>query len=79
MTNGGPGHATEILVTYIYKLAFNETRFDYAAAITVVFFLLLLAVTWVANRLSGGNVALACATSDSCARTSVRAAPPTSN
>jgi multiple sugar transport system permease protein len=55
MTNGGPGHATEILVTYIYKLAFNQTRFDYAAAITVVFFLLLLAVTWTANRLSGGN------------------------
>jgi multiple sugar transport system permease protein len=56
MTNGGPGHATEILVTYIYKLAFNQTRFDYAAAVTVVFFLLLLAVTWGANRLSGGNV-----------------------
>jgi ABC-type sugar transport system permease subunit len=55
MTAGGPGHATEILVTYIYKLAFNQTRFDYAAAITVVFFLLLLAVTWTANRLSGGN------------------------
>lgn len=56
MTNGGPGHATEILVTYIYKLAFNQTRFDYAAAVTVVFFLLLLVVTWTANRLSGGNV-----------------------
>jgi ABC-type sugar transport system permease subunit len=55
MTQGGPGHATEILVTYIYKLAFNQTRFDYAAAITVIFFLLLLAVTWTANRLSGGN------------------------
>jgi ABC-type sugar transport system permease subunit len=55
MTQGGPGHATEILVTYIYKLAFNQTRFDYAAAITVIFFLLLLAITWTANRLSGGN------------------------
>ena len=56
MTNGGPGHATEILVTYIYKLAFNQSRFDYAAAVTVVFFLLLLIVTFAANRLSGGNV-----------------------
>jgi multiple sugar transport system permease protein len=55
MTGGGPGRATEILVTYIYKLAFNQTRFDYAAAITVFFFLLLLVVTWTANRLSGGN------------------------
>jgi multiple sugar transport system permease protein len=55
MTGGGPGHATEILVTYIYKLGFVQTRFDYGAALTVVFFLLLLAVTWLANRLSGGN------------------------
>jgi len=55
MTGGGPGRATEILVTYIYKLGFSQTRFDYAAAVTVVFFLLLLTVTWTANRLSGGD------------------------
>lgn len=55
MTGGGPGRATEILVTYIYKLGFTQTRFDYAAAVTVVFFILLLVVTWTANRLSGGD------------------------
>jgi multiple sugar transport system permease protein len=55
MTAGGPGRATEILVTYIYKLGFTQTRFDYAAAVTVVFFVLLISVTWIANRLSGGN------------------------
>ena len=55
MTSGGPGRATEILITYIYKLGFNETRFDYAAAVTVTFFILLLGITYLANRLSGGN------------------------
>jgi ABC-type sugar transport system permease subunit len=55
MTAGGPGRATEILITYIYKLGFTQTRFDYAAAVTVFFFVLLLGVTWTANRLSGGN------------------------
>jgi ABC-type sugar transport system permease subunit len=55
MTGGGPGRATEILITYIYKLGFNQTRFDYAAAITVTFFILLLGITFLANRLSGGN------------------------
>jgi ABC-type sugar transport system permease subunit len=55
MTGGGPGRATELLVTYIYKLGFSQTRFDYAAAVTVVFFALLIVVTWAANRLSGGN------------------------
>ena len=55
MTGGGPGRATEILITYIYKLGFNQTRFDYAAAVTVTFFILLLGITFLANRLSGGN------------------------
>jgi ABC-type sugar transport system permease subunit len=55
MTNGGPGHATELLVTYIYKLGFGETRFDYAAAVTVVLFLLLILIAWAGNRLSGGD------------------------
>lgn len=55
MTNGGPGHATELLITLIYKAGFGQTRFDYAAALTVVQFLLLVVLTWVANRLFGGN------------------------
>ena len=55
MTNGGPGHATELLITYIYKAGFGQTRFDYAAALTVVQFLLLVVLTVLANRLSGGN------------------------
>jgi ABC-type sugar transport system permease subunit len=42
MTNGGPGHATELLITHIYKSAFVQTKFDYAAALTVVQFGLLL-------------------------------------
>src|SRR3954469_5558110 len=59
MTGGGPGRATEILVTYIYKLGFVQTKFDDAAAVTVVFFVLLIATTWAANRLAGGNVGAA--------------------
>lgn len=55
MTNGGPGHATELLVTWIYKQAFVQTRFDYAAALTVALFTLLLLIAWLANRLAGGN------------------------
>ncbi len=55
MTGGGPGRATEILVTYIYKLGFVQTKFDHAAAVTIVFFVLLIGVAWGANRLSGGN------------------------
>src|SRR5580692_3517785 len=55
MTNGGPGHATELLITYIYKEGFVSTRFDYAAALTVAQFVLLLVLTWIAHLAVGGN------------------------
>ena len=55
MTQGGPAHSSELLVTYIYKAAFELSKVDYAAALTVVQFALLVALTWVGNRLAGGN------------------------
>lgn len=55
MTNGGPGHATELLITHIYKSAFVQSKFDYAAALTVVQFGLLMVLTIAANKASGGN------------------------
>jgi ABC-type sugar transport system permease subunit len=55
MTNGGPGHATELLITHIYKSAFVQSKFDYAAALTVVQFGLLLLLTVAANKAAGGN------------------------
>jgi ABC-type sugar transport system permease subunit len=55
MTNGGPGHATEILITNIYKNAFTFNKIGFAAAMTVFMFVFLLIVTWYSNRLSGGE------------------------
>ena len=55
MTRGGPNYATELLITYIYRAAFVLSEFDYAAALTVVLFVMLLTVTWLANRLTGGE------------------------
>ena len=55
MTRGGPSYATELLITYIYRAAFVLSQLDYAAALTVVLFLLLLGVTWAANRATGGE------------------------
>jgi ABC-type sugar transport system permease subunit len=42
MTGGGPAQSTEVLALLIYKQAFEYTRFGYAAAISVVYFLTLL-------------------------------------
>ena len=45
MTNGGPGHATKMLVTYIYDVAFNQIKYGIASAISMVLLILVLIVT----------------------------------
>ncbi|WP_343115910.1 sugar ABC transporter permease [Ostreiculturibacter nitratireducens] len=47
MTEGGPANGTDILVTYLYKLAFRFGQLGKASAISLVMFLVLLAFTAV--------------------------------
>jgi raffinose/stachyose/melibiose transport system permease protein len=44
MTSGGPAHATEVLSTYIVQTAFQEHNMGYAAALSVMLFLVVFAV-----------------------------------
>lgn len=48
-TGGGPNHATEILSTLIYTTAFRTFDFGYAAAQSVIFVIVIAAVT-IAQR-----------------------------
>jgi len=61
VTNGGqPSDKSHILVTYVYKAAFTYYRYGYAAAFSVVIFLILLAfVLWFLrqNRATEGAAA----------------------
>lgn len=53
LTNGGPAHKTEILLTWLYKQAFTFGNFGYAAVLTIVLFGLMLAtvsVGWLLQR-----------------------------
>ncbi len=52
---GEPGGATEILVTQAYKLAFEQYRYGYAAAYSVVIFLVLFAYGNWQNRVTGAS------------------------
>jgi multiple sugar transport system permease protein len=45
MTGGGPGHATETLVSLIYKTAFRDLEFGLASAQAIVLFVILLLLT----------------------------------
>jgi ABC-type sugar transport system permease subunit len=53
-TEGGPAHATEIVPSFIVKMAFGYSRFGYASAAgMVMIFLLLILTTFILKTLMG--------------------------
>lgn len=55
---GEPGHATEILITQAYKMAFEQYRYGYAAAYSTIIFLILFAYGTWQNRVTGATEAI---------------------
>jgi multiple sugar transport system permease protein/alpha-1,4-digalacturonate transport system permease protein len=51
MTNGGPGHATTVLVQYIYRKAFVEGDMGYASALGTFLFIIMMIFTLVQLKL----------------------------
>jgi ABC-type sugar transport system permease subunit len=41
MTNGGPGVSSEVISTFVYHQAFDDHRFGYAAAASLVMSLMI--------------------------------------
>lgn len=56
MTGGGPGTATNVMVQWIYNLTFSEFRTGRGAAVSVVFFLILLVCTAATMKYSRRSV-----------------------
>ena len=52
MTGGGPGDGTYVYIYHLWYEAFTLRRMGYASALAIVLFAVLLAVTWIQNRLS---------------------------
>jgi multiple sugar transport system permease protein len=50
MTGGGPAGRTDVLLTYMYQLAFGDLEFGYGAAIAVILTLVVLALSLVQLR-----------------------------
>ena len=55
MTGGGPAGATEPVLLYLYRHAFNWFEMGYASAIAWVLFVLMMAATLVQWRLAGAR------------------------
>lgn len=56
MTGGGPGTATNVMVQWIYNLSFSDFRAARSAAVSVVFFFILLIATAVTMCWSNKSV-----------------------
>ncbi|MGH7701415.1 MAG: carbohydrate ABC transporter permease, partial [Gemmatimonadales bacterium] len=56
LTNGGPLHATDVVVYRIYEMAWQFLRFGQASALALVLFAILFGVTWAQFRLLGRRV-----------------------
>jgi ABC-type sugar transport system permease subunit len=56
LTDGGPLHATDVLVYRIYQMAWEFLQFGPASALALLLFALLFAATWLQFRLLGRQV-----------------------
>jgi len=52
LTHGGPANATQTVVLDVYEQAFQNLRFGYASAISVVLFIVVLIATYLQFRIS---------------------------
>ncbi len=50
MTEGGPGRATKMLVTYIFDLSFTQIKYGVASAVSMILFAIVLTITVVQFR-----------------------------
>lgn len=53
MTGGGPGHTTETLASYMYRVGFRNDEMGYSATVSTLIFVILLLLTFVQMKLSG--------------------------
>lgn len=56
LTDGGPLHATDVIVYRIYQMAWEFLQFGGASALSLVLFVVLLAATWLQFRMLGKRI-----------------------
>ncbi|NIM04631.1 MAG: ABC transporter permease subunit [Armatimonadetes bacterium] len=56
MTGGGPLHATDVIIFYLYQFAFQRFQLGYAAAVSYVLFAVIFLVTLAQMRVFGRRV-----------------------
>jgi len=52
MTRGGPNDATDVIALYVYQNAFEFQKMGYAAALSVVLFVIIMVLTLIQIKFS---------------------------
>jgi len=55
MTGGGPGRATELMGTYMYKLSFSQFNMGYGSAVSGGMFILISAISLITMKVLNGK------------------------
>lgn len=55
MTGGGPNGSSEVMASYMYKLAFSSSNFGYGSAIGFLLLVITLIVTFIINKLTASK------------------------
>ncbi|MGG0718744.1 sugar ABC transporter permease [Robertmurraya massiliosenegalensis] len=55
MTGGGPNGASEVMASYMYKLAFSSNNFGYGSAIGFLLLIITLVVTFIVRKLTASK------------------------
>lgn len=55
MTGGGPNGASEVMASYMYKLAFESNEFGYGSAIGFLLLVITLIVTYIVRKLTADD------------------------
>lgn len=56
LTQGGPGHASDVLLFTLYRESFEYLRTGYGAAVTIVFLVIVVALTLIQARIMDRRV-----------------------
>ncbi len=56
MTRGGPGDATTTMSIFIFQQLYEQNKYGYSAALSVVLFAVILVLTLLQNRVAGSRV-----------------------
>lgn len=56
MTGGGPLHATDVVIFYLYQFAFQRFQLGYAAAVSYILFAVIFVLTMAQLRIFGRRV-----------------------